>query len=142
MENATKALLIAAAVLVAILLISLGIGVFTSASEQMGDMDLSGYQIQEHNNKFTPYVGDSVSASDVNALLTTLFNHNLTQEDSSTRVKISASGNGIDSTLASVETTNAPTQSYKRVSTGYRYKVEATYKSGIIKEIKITTLAE
>ena len=139
MENATKALLIAAAVLIAILLVSLGVGVFTTASEQMGDMDLSGYQIQEHNNKFTPYVGESMSAADVNSLLTTLFNHNLTQEDESTRVKITATGNG---GAFSDDGTKAPSQSYTKVKTGYRYKVEATYKSGLIKEIKITTVSE
>ena len=140
MENATKALLIAAAVLVAILLISLGIGVFTSASEQMGDMDLSGYQIQEHNNKFTSYVGDSVSAADVNALLTTLFNHNLTQADNSTRVKITVT---IDTVTYGDDATKAPGQAYKKVPTGFRYKVEVPengYEAGLIKEIKITKI--
>ena len=47
--------MIAAAVLVAILIISLGIGVFNSASEQMGDMDLTEYQKQQFNEKFTKY---------------------------------------------------------------------------------------
>ena len=44
MENATKALMIAAAVIVAILIISLGIGIFNMASEQVDNAgDLSEY---------------------------------------------------------------------------------------------------
>ena len=45
MENATKALLIAAAVLIAILIISLGIVVYNKASEAVtGAGDLSEYE--------------------------------------------------------------------------------------------------
>ena len=53
MENATKALLIAAAVLVAILVISLGIIIYQRASETVtGAGDLSEYQIQQVNEKY------------------------------------------------------------------------------------------
>ena len=69
MENATKALLIAAAVLIAILLISLGVGVFNKASEQMEDADLSEYNTQKFNEKFTQYAGANVSGADVNGLI-------------------------------------------------------------------------
>ena len=70
MENATKALLIAAAVLVAILIISLGIGIFNMASEQVYNAgDLSEYQIQQFNEKFTKYEGENKSGSEVNAML-------------------------------------------------------------------------
>ena len=57
MENATKALLIAAAVLVAILIISLGIGIFNMSSEQIDNAgDLTEYQVQTFNDKFRKYV--------------------------------------------------------------------------------------
>ena len=87
MENATKALLIAAAVLVAILIISLGVGVFTSASEQMGDADLTEYQKQEFNAKFTKYSG-TITGAELNTLLKTVFNHNNSQPSDSTCVPV------------------------------------------------------
>ena len=46
MENATKALLIAAAVLVAILIISLGLVVYNMAAETIGSVNLSQQEIK------------------------------------------------------------------------------------------------
>ena len=52
MENATKALLIAAAVLVAILIISLGLVVYNMAAETVNNSaNLSEYEIQSFNEK-------------------------------------------------------------------------------------------
>lgn len=125
MENATKALLIAAAVLVAILIISLGIGIFNMASEQVDNAgDLSEYQIQQFNDKFKKYEGTNVSGSDVNAMINTVFNHNLAQPDTSTQISIATSGSVIGfSGLSTGSTTTSP----GRVSTGQRYTVVATY---------------
>ena len=120
MENATKALLIAAAVLVAILIISLGIGIFNMASEQVNNAgDLSEYEIQKFNEKFTKYEGESRSGSDVNALLDTVFNHNNAQEDATTCVSVTGA--------ATVDASNTLSTSPTKVSTGKRYSVSATY---------------
>lgn len=119
MENATKALLIAAAVLIAILLISLGVGVFSTAREQMGNADLSEYEVKKFNDKFTQYAGNNKSGADVNALLQTVFTHNNAQEDTSLCV-----GVGGDATVSrTTGLTSAPT----KVSTGSRYNVTCTY---------------
>jgi type III secretory pathway component EscT len=59
MENATKALLIAAAVLIAVLLISLVMGVLNSGAEQVDNADLSEYEIQQFNDKFNKYVEEN-----------------------------------------------------------------------------------
>ena len=68
MENATKALMIAGAVLIAILIISLGIGIFNSSAEQVENADLTEYQIQTFNDKFRKYEGTSKTGAEVNAL--------------------------------------------------------------------------
>lgn len=126
MENATKALLIAAAVLVAILIISLGIGIFNMASEQVNNAgDLSEYEIQKFNEKFTKYEGDSRSGSDVNALLDTVFNHNNAQPDNNTCVKVEFTGT-VDSNT-DIASSNSLTTLPSKVSTGKRYEVKATY---------------
>lgn len=67
MENATKALIIAASVLIAILVIAMGMKIFTSASgtaEQSGAaMDATA--IASFNSQFTGYFGASVRGSKV-----------------------------------------------------------------------------
>ena len=133
MENATKALLIAASVLIVILLISLGVGVFNTAQEQMGEADLSEYEIQKHNDKFNKYIGENQTGAEVNALLKTVFNHNNAQADSTTCVKISGAA-----TIAA--SNSVPTQ--PKVSTASKYKVTvATYSSAkLITEIKIEAI--
>lgn len=139
MENATKALLIAAAVLVAILIISLGIGVFNMASEQVNNAgDLSEYEIKKFNEKFTQYEGTSKSGSDVNALIDTAFNHNLAQEDTANCVVVSSTGTdkGTDNYVSA---TNKQTSSPKKVSTGSRYTVTCIYNenSKLITGVKV-----
>ena len=120
MENATKALLIAAAVLVAILIISLGIGIFNTASEQAeGAGDLTQYQIQTFNDKFRKYEGTNRTGADVNALLETVFSHNNAQEGIDTCVSVS----GASTISANNQLSTSPT----KVSTNYRYTVTLTY---------------
>lgn len=77
MENATKALLIAAAVLIAILIISLGLVVYNMASETIGAVDFSSQEITAFNDKFTQYEGSNVRGSQVNALLKTAMQSNM-----------------------------------------------------------------
>lgn len=140
MENATKALLIAAAVLVVILIISLGIGIFTMASEQMGNADLTEYQIAQFNDKFKKYEGTTVSATKVNALLDTVFNHNMSQEDASTRVAVKFEGTtGKPTNWTDVTTTSKPTTSYVEVGTANSYTVTLTYNTstGLVNLITI-----
>ena len=77
MENATKALLIAAAVLVAILVISLGLVVYNMASETIDSVNFSGQEVQAFNDKFEQYRGENIRGSEVNALLKTALNANM-----------------------------------------------------------------
>ena len=57
MENASKALIIAGAILLAILLISLGIMIFNQAQDTVNNSGMSQAQIQTFNNKFLKYEG-------------------------------------------------------------------------------------
>ena len=118
MENATKALLIAAGVLVAILIISLGIGIFNMSAEQAEGADLTEYQIQTFNDKFRKYEGDTRTGADVNALLDTVFSHNNSQEDNSTCVSVSVTLKS--GTHPGITNSNSLTSSPKKVSTGSR----------------------
>ena len=130
MENATKALLIAAAVLVAILIISLGLVVYNMAAETVNNSaNLSEYEIQSFNEKFQKYVGDNVSGTTVNAMINTVFNHNLAQEDEGRKVEITG-----DAELA-IDATQLI-----KVDTGRRYIVVTTInpESRLIETITVT----
>ena len=69
MENASKALIIAGAILLAILLISLGILIFNQAQDTVNNSGMSQAEITAFNNKFLKYEGiqtGSVAKSLVN----------------------------------------------------------------------------
>lgn len=68
MENASKALIIAGAILLSILLISLGIMVYTQAKGTVNDADLSSEEAQTFNTKFTQY-GGTQTGTKLNALI-------------------------------------------------------------------------
>ena len=57
MENASKALIIAGAILLAILLISLGIMIFNQAQSAIDGSGMSDAELTAFNQKFTKYEG-------------------------------------------------------------------------------------
>ena len=65
MENASKALLIAAGVLIVILLIAFGMSVFHSTGDSAGQAEAVGEStsMQTFNAKFTGYLGNNKSAT-------------------------------------------------------------------------------
>lgn len=74
MENATKALLMAGAILIAILLISTGIIILRSTKgveEQVGEV-ADAMVVSAFNSKFTPYLGNNIPAVQVKSLLSTV----------------------------------------------------------------------
>ena len=76
MENATKALLIAAAVLVAIIIISLTLVIVRQGQEAVAGVDMSEAEVAQFNSKFNTYHGKKVSTSQANAILSMVFMHN------------------------------------------------------------------
>lgn len=141
MENATKALLIAAAVLVAILIISLGLVVYNMAAETVNNSaNLSEYEIQSFNEKFTKYLGDNVSGTTVNAMINTVFNHNLAQEqdNAAKKVTVIVKSTSLSGTVIDREAENP--KSPDKVDTGRRYTVEADYNptSRLIETINVS----
>ena len=70
MENASKALIIAGAILIAILIVSLGILIFNNfAGKAKESANMDEQEIAAFNSKIKPYLGNSVAGSQVNALL-------------------------------------------------------------------------
>ena len=80
MENASKALIIAGAILLAILLIALGVYVFQQASANTGTEQLSSTEVQSHNDPFSRYEGQC-TGTEVKALLDTIRTNNINYPD-------------------------------------------------------------
>ena len=139
MENATKALLIAAAVLVAILIISLTLVIYRQGANAVAGANLSEVEAAQFNGKFTVYEGNNVPTSKVNALLSAVFTHNKQQAaegDTSLCVAINVRYNG--NVIASLG--NAGTENeYKRVTGNKYYKVKCKYNGTIINSIEVSS---
>lgn len=136
MENASKALIIAGAILLAILLISLGIIVFSGARTTIIDnSDMSQQEITTFNNKFTPYEGERVRGSQVNSLIQAVISNNQAAidkgEDATKGITVTGEGINILPTTAST--------SVKKLPAGTIYTVTFEYKNSLVNKITIAT---
>ena len=83
MENASKALIIAGAILVSILLITIGvlvINLINPVTDETG-RTAEGYAVQQFNSQFTGYEGNGVPASQVRALRSAINSSNAAHPD-------------------------------------------------------------
>ena len=123
MENASKALLIAGTILIVILLISLGIYIYSQAQQQIDAVNMDEQQVLAFNNKFAPYLGNNITGSQVNAVLQQV------QASNSQATKMG---------YKSITLTGAFTSTTARADTGKSYTVIPTYGSdGLLSSIKI-----
>ena len=74
MENASKALIIAGAILLSILIIGMGMFIYNQAQDQIQKSagQMSTEEINVHNAQFTSYVGERQSGAQVKQLLNKL----------------------------------------------------------------------
>ena len=121
MENASKALIIAGAILLAILIISLGILIYNQAAGVVNNNSMSEVETQNFNQKFTQYEGDSVRGSTVRALYQAVLSNNISQDSEDRQVEIvnNAGGTGL-----AKNDTQLP--SMAGVNTGTSYSVTCT----------------
>lgn len=134
MENASKALIIAGAILLAILIISLGIMIYNQAAGVANGDAINQVDISSFNTQFTQYAGEHVRGAQVNSLIETIRNNNITyQDDDSRQVKLTCSDIGVSGQAIDASTT------LKKVSTGKTYKVECGLNSaGYVDSVTIT----
>lgn len=86
MENASKALIIAGAILLAILIISLGIMIYNQAAGVVNNNSMSEVEISTFNQKFMQYEGTNVRGAQVNALLNAVVQSNLANQDDKSKL--------------------------------------------------------
>ena len=139
MENASKALIIAGAILLSIAIIGLGMGIFDKASNMMNDPGMDEAQIKAFNSKFENFVGPNIKGSDVKSLFDTIRAHNNAYvEDVSKQVRITngdATGN-TDINTDNLMDGNTYAQDKANIQPGRRYTVTIEYNSmGLVCEV-------
>ena len=89
MENASKALIIAGAILLSILIIALGVFVFNQAKGSVGKVNLSEQEVAAFNSKFESYSGKQLGSA-VKTLINTAKNYNNTADEDYITVTLAA----------------------------------------------------
>ena len=141
MENASKALIIAGAILLSILLISLGIYIFTQAQTVVNGSGMTQAEVKSFNEQFLKYERTSVKGSEVKSLIQEVNVNNKQDEALERQIELS----GVDesrgtSTSGGSTTTTAKTYSTAKIINTKTYTVEIQeYGSdGRITKISIT----
>lgn len=106
MENASKALIIAGAILISIVIISLGVVIIGQGQDVVNDSNMDKQKISSWNQQFMQYEGTSVSGSNVNTLINDVISNNIiATRDGNTNKVISLVG----STPSGKTAANTPT---------------------------------
>lgn len=138
MENASKALIIAGAILLSILLISLGIMIFNQAQDSINNGGMSKAEISTFNGNFTKYEGIK-KGSDVKSLIQEVNSSNVSdvQAGNNRNIQIEGAGSAAEGANG---TTKAYTYSTSSIASAAQYTVAIEYDSGsgYINKIKIT----
>ena len=157
MENASKALIIAASVLVAILIVSMGIMIFNKAQSAGSTTDLDATEITMFNSKFERYANNQ-SGSQVKSLISYAISNANTNKDDPIKIPSvglshrkeneqwptgdNASGPLISGTLSSSWNLNAYIGNLGKIRgaiiSTHTYNIKLTYaNSGLISVINI-----
>ena len=141
MENASKALIIAGAILLAIAIIGVGMLVFSNARDAISDTGMTQEQVAVYNQTFTNYQGTQ-RGSNVKTMCNTIVTHNLTAEDASEKVQVIFGSNAGDVDASAVNEANTTTQHINDIrdddiKSGVSYEISFGYDST---SAKITTV--
>lgn len=143
MENASKALIIAGAILLAILIISLGILIYNQAAGVVNNNAMSEVEAQNFNQKFTQYEGNSVRGSTVRALYQAVLSNNNSQDSDDRKVEIATTGFTGTTNIPKALAKNVKTlPDMSGVNTGSSYSVTCNYSDkgankGLVNKITI-----
>lgn len=134
MENASKALIIAGAILLAILIIGLGMFIYQQASGAMSGANLDPQKVAAYNSEFEAYEG-TISGTEAKSLCDAIRAHNNANVDDAS-LNIGVKTTGTLSTAAPANAVDATTVNTVKssISAGKTYTVTFGYdsKSGYI----------
>ena len=111
MENASKALIIAGAILLAILLITLGIYIFQQAQSTVNNSGMSQAEIQSFNSQFTKYEG-KIKGSAVKSLVQEVNVNNSQDESQEHQITIVKATEGSNTSFPTATTSSDKVKQY------------------------------
>ena len=140
MENASKALIIAGAILLSILLITLGIYIFTQAQSVIQGSGMTQTEISTFNSQFLKYEG-SKKGSEIKSLIQEVNINNSQDESKERQVEIETAGGKV--TIGEI-TTGTGDDAVKNYATSniknpqpYTVSITEYAKDGRITKIKV-----
>lgn len=141
MENASKALIIAGAILLSIAIIGIGMYVYQMAASTIDSADMSGQQVTAYNSEFVKYEGTQ-KGTNVRALCDAVISHNTTNSSDNTKQILVVNNQELtgknDEAEDQVLASTAIYTIKNGINAGSTYKVTFNYsKSGLIKKIGI-----
>ena len=139
MENASKALIIAGAILLSIVLITLGVVIIGRGQEAIDQTNIDDQVVSTWNQKFTQYAGNSVSGTSVNVLINAVLSANATNKTGDTDKLIQITDDSdvtpADDTISSI----AYTKNCTKATPNKKYSVNVTYgDKGYVRTITIS----
>ena len=139
MENASKALIIAGAILLSIVLITLGVVIIGRGQEAIDQTNIDDQVVSTWNQKFTQYAGNSVSGTSVNVLINAVLSANATNKTGDTDKLIQITNDSdvspTDDTISSIDYTKNCT----KATPNKKYSVNVTYgDKGYVRTITIS----
>ena len=123
MENASKALIIAGAILLAVLIVALGMTVYNRVSDVGNSASVDTQKAQAFNASFEPYIGPNVRGSNVRLLMEAIAANNRTTDDESTKIKLRVKDISDLSGNEGIDNAGTITQNKNKIGTGYTYYV-------------------
>ncbi len=139
MENASKALIIAGAILIAIVLIAVGVLVVNNMNEpvEQGVAGMDDQAKQIFNRKFENYQSTNQNANNVKALISAIRASN-SSDTQINKVKVICGSTTSDPTGDAANWETKLTTISGTITTAKTYKVEFGYTSGVITQCTIT----
>ncbi len=125
MENASKALIIAGAILLSILIISLGIMIYNQAAGVVNNNAMSDAEKTTFNAKFEQYAGTAVKGAQVRSLCQAVITSNSDENNDERQIKLQVKGNDVKNSIPS------------DIKAANTYTVGVGYTKGLVSEIQV-----
>ena len=141
MENASKALIIAGAILLSILIISLGIMVFQNARKTVGGANLDATQIEAFNSKWEQFSGKNKTSAEVQSLFSAAIANNASERKLGTNryIEVVDSTGGLMTGTLTINKDTATPEVPTALSNSNPYEVTPSYDAnGLINKLTIT----
>lgn len=147
MDNASKALIIAGAILIAVMLVSLGVMLYNTAAgvaeSTTGTVESLG--IEGYNAQFNQYMGERQRAAVAQGLIDKVITNNANADTTISVQLIGTSGTGMTTSIAATNDQASLITMRNTITsknTVYKIEIGGYDTSGTINSIKITAVAK